>query len=168
MSNYHLRDKNLSNKSRGLLSTMLSLPDDWDYTVEGLASICKNGKGSISTQLNELEKTGYLVRTQTRDARGRIRDTEYTIYELPPSLPEASTECNMPPSPESLSLDPNRPDTTVPDTGLPYPGFQDMAYYATQTYLQFTADMYPYVTETMEKTLGSIIPGLEASYDETH
>ena len=50
MSNYHLRDKNLSNKARGLLSTILSLPDDWNYTVEGLASICKDGKGRISTQ----------------------------------------------------------------------------------------------------------------------
>ena len=126
MSNYHLRDKNLSNKSRGLLSTMLSLPDDWDYTVEGLASICKDGKGSISTQLNELEKHGYLVRTQTRDARGRIRDTEYTIYELPPSLSEASAECNMPLSPASSKQDPKPPDAIVPDTGLPYPGFRDM------------------------------------------
>ena len=59
MSNFHLRDKNLSNKSRGLLSTMLSLPENWDYTTRGLAVICKDGVDGITAQLKELEQRGY-------------------------------------------------------------------------------------------------------------
>lgn len=83
MSNHHLRDMNLSNKARGLLSTMLSLPENWDYTARGLSKICKDGLESITTQLKELEKCGYLERCQHRDASGRMQKTEYTIYEVP-------------------------------------------------------------------------------------
>lgn len=74
MSNYHLRDPNLSNKARGLLSTMLSLPDNWDYTTRGLARICKDGVDGITAQLKELEQYGYLVRHRIRDSTGRITD----------------------------------------------------------------------------------------------
>ena len=70
MSNYHLRDKDLSLKAKGLLSQILSLPDDWDYSVRGLASICLEGKDCIVTTLKELEIKGYLVRKQLRDANG--------------------------------------------------------------------------------------------------
>ena len=75
MSNYHLRDPNLSNKARGLLSTMLSLPDNWDYTTRGLAKICKDGVDGITAQLKELEQYGYLVRHRIRDSNGRITDS---------------------------------------------------------------------------------------------
>ena len=129
MSNYHLRDKNLSNKARGLLSTILSLPDDWNYTVEGLASICKDGKGSISTQIKELEACGYLIRTQTRDELGRISDTEYTIYELPPYVLELPPESDEPYDPTSLDISPTDmaiPEAENPVLGYPYPGFRDM------------------------------------------
>lgn len=68
MSNYHLRDPNLSNKARGLLSTMLSLPDNWDYTTRGLAKICKDGVDGITAQLKELEQYGYLIRNRIRTA----------------------------------------------------------------------------------------------------
>ena len=81
----HLRDPGLSNKARGLLSTMLSLPDTWDYTTRGLAAICKDGVDAITAQLKELEERGYLVRRKLRDKNGRITDTEYTIYEKPPT-----------------------------------------------------------------------------------
>ena len=83
MSNFHLRDPNLSNKARGLLSTMLSLPEDWDYTTRGLAKICKDGVDGITAQLKELEKYGYLIRHRIRDSNGRIVDMEYVIYERP-------------------------------------------------------------------------------------
>lgn len=72
MSNYHLRDPNLSNKARGLLSTMLSLPDNWDYTTRGLAKICKDGVDGITAQLKELEQYGYLIRHRIRDTGGRM------------------------------------------------------------------------------------------------
>ena len=77
MSNFHLRDPNLSNKARGLLSTMLSLPDNWDYTTRGLARICKDGVDGITAQLKELEQYGYLIRHRIRDSNGRIVDMEY-------------------------------------------------------------------------------------------
>ena len=71
MSNYHLRDKALSLKSKGLLSMMLSLPEDWNYTTRGLAKICKEGVDAIGA-LRELEAAGYIVRHQLRDRQGRI------------------------------------------------------------------------------------------------
>lgn len=77
MSNYHLRDKELSLKAKGLLSQILSLPDEWDYSVRGLASICLEGKDCIVATLKELEIKGYLVRKQLRDANGRLGGIEY-------------------------------------------------------------------------------------------
>ena len=76
MSNHHLRNTELSLKAKGLLSMMLSLPEEWNYTTRGLASICKEGTESIGTALKELERTGYIV-------RNRLRDTEPTEPEKP-------------------------------------------------------------------------------------
>ena len=84
MSNHHLRNKDLSLKAKGLLSQMLSLPDDWDYTLKGLAYINKEGVDAIRTAVRELEKEGYIKRRQTRDKSGKLSVTEYTIYEIPP------------------------------------------------------------------------------------
>ena len=83
MGNYHLRDKNLSNKARGLLSTMMSLPPDWNYTTRGLAYICKDGVDSITAQLKELEDRGYLKRRKVRDGRGKIVSTEFIFFGTP-------------------------------------------------------------------------------------
>ena len=77
MSNHHLRNHELSLKAKGLLSMMLSLPDDWNYTTRGLAKICKEGVDAIGGALRELETAGYIVRHQLRDRQGRISDTEY-------------------------------------------------------------------------------------------
>ena len=83
MSNHHLRNAGLSLKSKGLLSMMLSLPEDWNYTTRGLAKICKEGTDSIGSALKELERTGYIVRNRLRDSKGKIVDVEYVIYETP-------------------------------------------------------------------------------------
>ena len=83
MSNYHLRDVELSLKAKGLLSLMLSLPEDWDYTTKGLARICKDGVDSITSALKELENHGYLTRQRTRYENGRLGDITYTIHEKP-------------------------------------------------------------------------------------
>ena len=77
MSNHHLRNGKLSLKAKGLLSMMLSLPEDWNYTTRGLAAICKEGVDAIGGALRELETAGYIVRHQLRDKQGRISDTEY-------------------------------------------------------------------------------------------
>ena len=83
MSNYHLRDKNLSLKAKGLLSQMLSLPEEWDYTLAGLAHINKESKDAIRTTILELEKAGYITRHQTTTEGGRFGSNEYVIRERP-------------------------------------------------------------------------------------
>ena len=104
MSNFHLRDANLTLKAKGLLSMMLSLPDQWNYSTRGLASICKEGVDSIGRTVRELEAAGYIIRRQLRGEKGRIIDTEYVIYEqpqnrdTPPEMPNPGGPDNNPPS----------------------------------------------------------------------
>ena len=108
MSNHHLKDRTLTLKSKGLLSMMLSLPDEWNYTTRGLAAICREGVDSIGAALKELENHGYIRRTQLRDEKGKITDTEYVIYEMPQCEP------------------PSSPGTPLPGTAKPYtenPGY---------------------------------------------
>ena len=83
MSNHHLRNKALSLKAKGLLSLMLSLPEDWDYTTRGLASICKEGVDSVCATVRELEAAGYIIRRRIRDKNGQMRGMEYTVLEEP-------------------------------------------------------------------------------------
>jgi hypothetical protein len=83
MSNHHLRNAGLSLKAKGLLSQMLSLPEDWDYTLAGLSHINRESVEAIRTAVLELETAGYVVRRQTRGESGRMGTIEYTIYEQP-------------------------------------------------------------------------------------
>jgi hypothetical protein len=85
MSNHHFKEKKMSLKAKGLLSLMLSLPDDWDYSISGLATLSKDGKDSIMSALSELEKFGYLTRTRLTDDKGRFAGVEYNIFEVPQS-----------------------------------------------------------------------------------
>ena len=86
MSNHHLRNRELSLKAKGLLSQMLSLPEDWDYTLAGLSLINREKIDAIREAVRELEKAGYIVRSRERDEKGRLRGAEYVIYEQPPTL----------------------------------------------------------------------------------
>ncbi|MCI6855403.1 MAG: helix-turn-helix domain-containing protein [Firmicutes bacterium] len=83
MSNHHLRNTNLSLKAKGLLSLMLSLPENWDYTTKGLARICKDGVDSICAGVRELEEQGYVIRERVRNSNGQLGAIEYTILEQP-------------------------------------------------------------------------------------
>ena len=83
MANHHLRNRLLSLKAKGLLSLMLSLPDDWDYTLQGLSMICKEGLDAIREGVRELEQQGYVVRKRRRNEKGRMMNMEYVIYESP-------------------------------------------------------------------------------------
>ncbi len=83
MSNHHLQDKRLSLKAKGLLSYMLSLPDDWDYSLKGLTVGCKDGLDSVRTAVLELEEHGYVRRQKVRNAKGQIIDYDYQVYESP-------------------------------------------------------------------------------------
>ena len=87
MSNHHLRNHALSLKAKGLLSQMLSLPEDWDYTLQGLAQINKESIDAIREAVRELERAGYIERSRERDERGCLRGTVYTIYEQPRTEP---------------------------------------------------------------------------------
>ena len=108
MSNCHLRDKGLSLKAKGLLSQMLSLPEDWDYTLSGLSHINRESKDAIRSAVNELEAAGYIQRRQTTDASGKFSGNEYVIHESP-----VTTE----PSLEKPSS--GNPTTDNPSTGKP-------------------------------------------------
>lgn len=113
MSNFHLKDMNLSLKAKGLLSMMLSLPETWNYTTRGLAAICKEGVDAIGSTIRELEAAGYIVRRLLRGEGGRIADTEYVIYEQPQG-------------PDTPSPEPEGPDMPSPHTGFPYAAKPDV------------------------------------------
>ena len=85
MSNHHLRNKELTLKAKGLLSQMLSLPEDWDYTLAGLSFINREKIDAIREAVRELERAGYIVRSRERDEKGRLRGADYVIYEQPQS-----------------------------------------------------------------------------------
>ena len=96
MSNHHLRNKALTLKAKGLLSQMLSLPEDWDYTLAGLSYINREKIDAIREAVKELEKAGYIIRSRERDEKGRLRGADYIIYEQP-QPPAGQTDENAPP-----------------------------------------------------------------------
>ncbi len=151
MSNYHLRDPNLSNKARGLLSTMLSLPDNWDYTTRGLAKICKDGVDGITAQLRELEQYGYLIRNRIRDTSGRIVDMEYIIYERP----------------HPASPDTEKPDMVKPDTGLPRPETPAQINIYKRSTDETITDLSSTHSIPSDETRPSVLAALEAKRKET-
>lgn len=108
MSNYHLRDLRLSLKAKGMLSLMLSLPEDWDYSLRGLTKICKEGIDAIRVAVKELEDCGYIRREQTRGKGGQLSAIVYTIYEQP---------CLE--NPYTANPNTENPNTEKPDTENP-------------------------------------------------
>ena len=106
MSNHHLRNKELTLEAKGLLSQMLSLPEDWDYTLAGLSHINREKIDAIREAVKELEKAGYIVRSRERDEKGRLRGADYVIYEQPqPKEPEAATSSEQPPTSDLPTLE---------------------------------------------------------------
>ena len=83
MSNYHFKEKKMSLKAKGLLSLMLSLPNDWNYSISGLVKLSKDGKDGVMSALSELEKFGYLTRVKLQNDKGQFSGIEYNIYEQP-------------------------------------------------------------------------------------
>lgn len=104
MSNQHLKDKRLTLKAKGLMSVMLSLPENWDYTLRGLSAISKEGVDAISEAVKELERSGYVIRNRKRDERGRLSGTEYLIYE----------DCHMNSQPAPDAPKPEKPKRENP------------------------------------------------------
>jgi len=112
MSNHHLKNRGITLKAKGLLSLILSLPEDWNYTTRGLAAICKEGVDSIGNALRELEDAGYIVRNKLRDDKGRIKDTEYVIYEQPQEVHTDQANASLPRT--------ENPDMEKPVTDMSY------------------------------------------------
>ena len=125
MANYHLRDISLSLKAKGLLSLMLSLPEDWDYTTKGLACICKDGVDSICSTVKELEKAGYVRRRRLRNELGHLTEIEYTILEKPAclsspeNLPQPDRSVNTVASPKKEKPVLDYPSLDNPEQAFP-------------------------------------------------
>ena len=117
MSNHHLRNHTLSLKAKGLLSQMLSLPEDWDYTLQGLAQINKESIDAIREAVRELERAGHIERSRERDERGCLRGTVYTIYEQPHAGP--TPEEPTPEEPTSEEPTQEKPTLEKPTLDLP-------------------------------------------------
>ena len=111
MSNHHLRNHTLSLKAKGLLSQMLSLPEDWDYTLKGLAQINRESIDAIREAVRELEQAGYITRSRERDARGCLRGTVYTIYEQPHTEPTPEEPTQEKPAVDNPTLEKPMLDT---------------------------------------------------------
>jgi len=167
MSNFHLKDKNLTLKSKGLLSMMLSLPDEWHYSTRGLAAICKEGVDAIGAALKELEKAGYIIRNQIRGERGRIVETEYVIYEQPqskpPPLPIPPPEPDNPPTPAGSGLSPHtgfpymvNPDVENPDTENP--DLENPAQYITKESTKKRENINGLNTQSIYQSLEAVQP----------
>ena len=105
MSNHHLRNKELSLKAKGLLSQMLSLPEDWDYTLAGLSFINREKIDAIREAVKELERAGYIVRSRERDEKGRLRGADYVIFEQPQTPPVSDLPTLENPTLENPTLD---------------------------------------------------------------
>ncbi|MDE5909679.1 MAG: helix-turn-helix domain-containing protein [Lachnospiraceae bacterium] len=118
MCNHHLRNVKLSLKAKGLLSLMLSLPEDWDYTTKGLACICRDGVDSIGSTLKELEQHGYLTRKRIRFENGRLGDIEYTIHEKP-ARQETGEDPPKRENPEQVKPIQAKPGQGKPEQGKP-------------------------------------------------
>ena len=135
MSNHHLRNHTLSLKAKGLLSQMLSLPEDWDYTLQGLAQINKESIDAIREAVRELERAGYIKRSRERDERGCLRGTVYTIYEQPHAGPTSEEPAQALPTLENptqlITKDTKKrkrrsKDLSITDS-IPFPsGFPDV------------------------------------------
>ena len=157
MANHHLRNKGLSLKAKGLLSLMLSLPEDWDYTVKGLAYICKDGIDSINGAIKELETTGYMHRQRVRNDRGQLTTTEYTIREYPQNLGGDTFPAEVLPAQESPILE--NPTQAMPIQEEPH---------QLNTYLQ-TIDKSKkdlFNTETSNPYQSNPYSGKKTGYDE--
>lgn len=153
MSNHHLKNAALSLKAKGLLSVMLSLPDDWDYTLAGLAHISKEGVDAIREGIRELEAAGYIVRQRIRNAKGQLTSTEYVIHEQPvpaePTLEEPAQEKPILENP--MQEKPAQADPTLenPMQLNTYP----LKPYLSKTYSSSTnqSNPYPSMTQRVEQ-----------------
>jgi len=113
MPNLHLRNRQLSLRAKGLLCQMLSMPPEWNFTLQGLAYINKEGLDAITTVIHELEQVGYITRARVRNEKGQLREMEYTVY----SSPKLNEDYSEKPVMEKQT--PDNPTLEIPTQGKP-------------------------------------------------
>ena len=117
-----MRDTNLSLTERGMLLTLLSLPDNWHLTLKGLSLILPDGRDKIAKTLNSLIDKGYLTREQSRSG-GKFGSTDLEVHESPVPCNDPASDAEMPASKKAANEDPapcpENPDTVNPDTDIP-------------------------------------------------
>ena len=168
MSNHHLRDMSLSLKAKGLLSLMLSLPENWDYTMKGLARICKDGIDSISGGIRELEEHGYLIRERVRGANGQLGSIEYTILEQPkeptPAQEKPIRENPVQVNPTLVTPVQEEPAQLNKEESSNYPSRTDLSSTELSNPIQSnppTAGMWPWrKAASLPSSAMSVIPGI--------
>ena len=163
MSNHHFKEKEMSLKAKGLLSLMLSLPDTWDYSINGLVTLSKDGKDSVMSALKELEKFGYLERKRITNEKGHIKGYEYNIYECPKKIEPKSENPNTvkPDEEEMVQLSTNESSTYEGSTYDKKDKRQKPNYltkmlmeYGYLTEDEVFIDMYNYMLDDLEESYG--------------
>lgn len=115
MANHHLRDERLSLKSKGLLSVILSLPDDWRISIEGMTQFSADGKDAIRSAIRELTDTGYITRAQTHSEAGTFSGYDYIVHETPAASPSSGFPTMEKPTTENPTLrNTERLSTNIP------------------------------------------------------
>ena len=160
MSNHHLKNKNLTLKAKGLMSLLLSLPDDWVHTLAGLAQISVEGVDAIRMAVHELEREGYVVRNRIRDEKGHLGEMEYVVYENPqmpevaeapvsasPTLEEPMLDCPTQGNPMQLNTNRSNTHKEKKNESIPYAA-------------------NPYQSIPYQSTRGSEQPSMVAQYKE--
>ena len=161
MSNHHLRNKDLSLKAKGLLSQMLSLPEDWDYTLKGLSLINREQIDAIRAAIRELEQAGYIVRSRERDSQGRLRGADYVIYEQPQPVPDSPTlENPMLDNPTQEKPTLGKPTQLNKDISSKEKSITDAQQLYEKKLLTYPRTDSQYLTDDMQPTAESIVSGL--------
>ena len=168
MANYHLRDNRLSLKAKGLLSLMLSLPPEWDFTLNGLTRISKEGISAIRTAIVELEEYGYVTRARIRNEAGQLTDTEYTIYESPQNVNADNTDTNIEPE-LSVCESPASEKPTLENPTLDNPTLENRTQLNTKVIKKeienndlsnpYQSDIHPSIPDTAKKITPFLLPG---------
>ena len=120
IANSVFKDRRLSAKAKGILVEMLSLPENWDYTLKGLTTLFSDGIDSIRQGIKELEENGYIVRERKRDARGRLGGMEYVIYETPEKAVENSEPESTEPIDDTPAKDFPVQEVSIEDKAMLY------------------------------------------------
>ena len=156
ITNSVFKDRRLSAKAKGILVEMLSLPENWDYTLKGLTTLFSDGIDSIRQGIKELEeKNGYIVRERKRDARGRLGGMEYVIYETPEKAVENSVENTTPESTEPIDDTPAKDfpvqEVSIEDKAMLYKELNESRTKESSTHL---SNPYQSITEEAADVMG--------------